>query len=63
MNYMSNRHKNNKFSFETEKTKFLCFVNVEKNIYREKFVEKKITDNKCFRKDTFSSVHTNFSSF
>ena len=56
VNYMSKRCKNIKFSFETEIDNSFSFLDVK--ICREKY--------KCtsiFRKDTFSGVYTNFSSF
>ena len=56
-NYMNKRHKNIKFSFETEKDNSFPFLDV--NNCREKG---KITTN-VFRKDTFSGIYTNFSSF
>ena len=57
VNYMNKRHKSIKFSFETEKDNFFFLLDV--NIYREK--DKFGTT--VFRKDTFSDVYTNFSSF
>ena len=54
---MNNRHKNIKFSFETEKDNSFSFLDVK--ICREK---DKVTTI-VFRKDTFSGVYTNFSSF
>ena len=57
VNYMNKRHKSIKFSFETEKDNFFFLLDV--NIYREK--DKFRTT--VFRKDTFSGVYTNFSSF
>ena len=54
---MSKRHKNIKFSFETEKDNSFSFLDVK--ICREK---DKFTTN-VFRKDTFSGIYTNFSSF
>ena len=57
VNYMNKRHKNIKFSFETEKDNFFSFLDVK--ICREK---DKFTTN-VFRKDTFSGIYTNFSSF
>ena len=57
VNYMNKRHKNIKFSFETEKDNSFSFLNVK--ICREK---DKFTTN-VFRKDTFSGIYTNFSSF
>ena len=55
--YMNKRHKNIKFSFETEKDNSFSFLDVK--ICREK---DKFTTS-VFRKDTFSGVCTNFSSF
>ena len=49
VNYMNKRHKNIKFSFETEKDNSFSFLDVK--ICREK------------DKDTFSGIYTNFSSF
>ena len=57
VNYMNKRHKNIKFSFETEKDNSFSFLDVK--ICREK---DKFTTS-VFRKDTFSGVYTNFSSF
>ena len=54
---MNKRRKNNKFSFETEKDHSFSFLDVK--ICREK---DKLTTS-VFRKDTFSGVYTNFSSF
>ena len=54
---MNKRHKNIKFSFETEKDNFFSFLDVK--ICREK---DKFTTS-VFRKDTFSDVYTNISSF
>ena len=53
---MNKRHKNIKFSFETEKDNSFSLLDV--NICREK--DKFITS--VFRKNTFSGVCTNFSS-
>ena len=55
--YMNKRHKIIKFSFETEKDNSFPFLDV--NNCREKG---KFTTN-VFRKDTFSGIYTNFSSF
>ena len=55
--YMNKRHKNIQFSFETEKDNSFSFLDVK--ICREK---DKFTTS-VFRKDTFSGVYTNFSSF
>ena len=57
VNYMNKRHKNIKFSFENEKDNSFSFLDVK--ICREK---DKFTTN-VFRKDTFSCIYTNFSSF
>ena len=54
---MNKRHKNNKFLFETEKNNFFSFLDVK--ICREKDKFK----TSVFRKDTFSGVYINFSSF
>ena len=54
---MNKRHKNIKFSFETEKDNSFSFLDVK--ICREK---DKFTTS-VFRKDMFSGVYTNFSSF
>ena len=54
---MNKRHKNIKFSFDTEKDKSFSFLYVK--ICREK--DKYTTS--VFIKDTLSGVHTNFSSF
>ena len=54
---MNKRYKNIKFSFETEKGNSFSFLDVK--ICREK---DKFTTS-VFRKDTFSGVYTNFSSF
>ena len=55
--YMNKRHKNIKFWFETEKDHSFSFLDVK--ICREK---DKFTTS-VFRKDMFSGVYTNFSSF
>ena len=54
---MNKRHKNIKFSFETEKDNSFSFLDVK--ICREKDKFTTIV----FTKDTFSGVCTNFSSF
>ena len=54
---MRKRHKNIKFLFKTEKDNSFSFLTV--TICREK---DKFTTS-AFRKDTFSGVYTNFSSF
>ena len=53
----SKRHKNIKFSFETEKDNSFSFLDIK--ICREK---DKFTTS-VFRKDTLSGVYTNFSRF
>ena len=57
VNYTNKRYKNIKFSFKTEKDNSFSFLDVK--ICREK---NKFTPS-VFRKDTFSGVYTNFSSF
>ena len=57
VNYMNKRHKNVKFLFETEKDNSFSFLDLK--ICREK--DKFATS--VLRKDTFSGVYTNFSSF
>ena len=57
VNYMKKWHKTIKFLFETEKDNSFSFLDVQ--ICREK--DKFATS--AFRKDTFSDVYTNFSSF
>ena len=56
-NYLSSKHKKIKFTFKTEKNCKLPFLYV--NIFRENgtFVTT------VYRKDTFSGVYTNFTSF
>ena len=54
--YMNKRHKNIKFSFETEKDDFFSFLDVKICREKDKFTS-------VFREDTFSGVYTNFSSF
>ena len=54
---MNKRHKNINFSFETKKDNPFSFLHVK--ICREKY---KFTTS-VFRKETFSGVYTNFSSF
>ena len=56
VNYMNKKHKNIKFSFDTEDNSF-SFLDVK--ICREK--DKFATS--VFKKDTFSGAYTNFSSF
>ena len=57
VNYMNSKHKNISFSYETEKDGAMPFLDV--NISREngKFVTN------VYRKETFTGVYTNFSSF
>ena len=55
--YMNKRHKNIKFSFETEKDNSFSFLDVKICREKDKFTRS------VFRKDTFSGVYTNFSSF
>ena len=55
--YMSSRHNNINFSFETENNGKLPFLDI--NVFREK--GKFVTS--VYRKDTFSGVYTNFNSF
>ena len=57
VNYMNKRHKNIKFSFETEKNSSFSFLDVKICI------EKDIFTTIVFRKDKFSGVCTSFSSF
>ena len=52
---MNKRHTNIKFSFETKKDNSFSFLFGK--ICRDKFATS------VFRKDTFSDVYTNFSSF
>ena len=54
---MNSKHKNINFSFETEKDGQMPFIDV--NVFREngKFVTN------VYRKETFTGVYTNFSSF
>ena len=54
---MNKRHKNSKFSFETEKDNSFSFLDVKICRETNKF------NTSVFRKDTFSGVYTNFSSF
>ena len=56
VNYMSKKHKNIKFSFETEKDNSFSFLDVKISREKDKFTTS------VFRKDTFSGVYTNFSS-
>ena len=57
VNYMNSKHKNISFSYETEKDGAMPFLDV--NIFREK--GKFVTN--VYRKETFTGVYTNFSSF
>ena len=57
VNYMNSKHKNISFSYETEKDGVTLFLDV--NIFREK--GKFVTN--MYRKETFTGVYTNFSSF
>ena len=57
VNYMNSKHKNISFSYETEKDGVTLFLDV--NIFREK--DKFVTN--MYRKETFTGVYTNFSSF
>ena len=57
VSYMNKRHKNIKFSFETEKGNSFSFLDVKIGRKKDKFLTS------VFRKDTFSGVYTNFSSF
>ena len=54
---MNKRHKNIKFSFETEKDNSFSFLDVRACRENDKFTAS------VFRRDTLSSVYTNFSSF
>ena len=55
--YMNKRHKNIKFSFETDKDNSFSFLDVKNCREKDKFTRS------VFRKDTFSGVYTDFSSF
>ena len=57
VDYMNSKHKNISFSFETEKDEQMTFLDV--NVFGEngKFVSN------VYRKETFTGVYTNFSSF
>ena len=57
LEYMNKKHKNMKFSIETEINGSLSFLDVK--IFREN--DKFVTS--VFRKETFSGVYTNFISF
>ena len=56
---MNKRHKNIKFLFETEKDNSFSFLEVKICRGKDKFTFL----SKFFRKDTFSGVYSNFSSF
>ena len=57
VDYVNSKHKNINFSYETEKDEQMPFLDV--NVFREngKFVTN------VYRKETFTGVYTNFSSF
>ena len=55
--YMNKRHKNTKFSFEAEKDNSFSILDVKICREKDKFTAS------VFRKDTFTGVSTNFSSF
>ena len=57
LEYINKKHKNMKFSIETEIKKSLSFLNVKMFRENNKFVAS------VFRKETFSGVYTNFISF
>ena len=57
VNYMNKRHKNIKFLFETEKDNSFSFLDVKICRKKDKFTTS------FFRKEMFSGVCTNFSSF
>ena len=57
VDYMNSKHKNINFSFETEKDEQIPFLDV--NVFRE---NGKLVTN-VYRKETFTGVCTNFSSF
>ena len=57
LEYINKKHKNIKFSIETELNRSLSFLDVK--IFREN--DKFVTS--VFKKDTFCGVHTNFISF
>ena len=57
VDYMNSKHKNINFSFETEKDGQMPFFDV--NVFRENI---KFGTN-VYRKETFTGVYTNFSSF
>ena len=55
VDYVNSKHKNINFSYETEKDEQMPFLDV--NVFREKFVTN------VYRKETFTGVYTNLSSF
>ena len=55
VDYMNSKLKNINFSYETEKDEQMPFLEV--NVFREKFVTN------VYRKETFTGVYTNLSSF
>ena len=57
INYMNSKHKNIKFSFETEDLINLSFLNVKITRKNKRFVTS------IFREATFSKVFTNYDSF
>ena len=57
MNYMNSKHKNISFSFETEKDGQMLFLAANVFLENVKFVTS------VYRKETFTGVYTNFSSF
>ena len=57
VDYMSSKHKNINFSFETEKDGQISFLDA--NAFREN--DKFVTN--VYRKETFTRIYTNFSSF
>ena len=57
VDYMNSKHKNISFSFETKKNEQMSFLNI--NVFRE---NGKFATN-FYRKETFTAVYTNFSSF
>ena len=54
---MNKRRKNIKFSFESENDNSFSFPDVKTYREKDKFIKR------VLRKDTFSGVYTNFSSF
>ena len=57
VNYMNKRHKNIKFSFQTERDNSFSFLDVEICRKKDKFTKS------VYKKDMFSGVYTNFSGF